>query len=491
MEIQLLLDGNRMAVKPLAPTICQALEKELHYVKMEHLRGEAARFARTKIQFIPTDCYHYSRGRLITNAGFLQRVSRAIRRLGHTVKVRDLNPATNRERLKTDDSVLRNKELRYRQAEVLQRFSKMRRARIGCPTGYGKSYLFRHAVNYWPKAKIDIIVPGADTARDVYEGLAALRGGVGLYGAGVHKRGKRIQVYCVSSLHHCNFDADIVLGDEIHEYATDKRLEVLAQYEKARMYGLSASHEERGDNAHHELEALFGPIIMDIPYQEGVAAGIITPIQVRWVPVVMDEDPCDEMSDTKKERWGLWRNHYRNKLIRDVVREFPEEQVLIVVKTIEHMVFLKKLLPEYTMVYAENSLKGDDRYKYEKWGLIGPDEPIMTPRRRELLKKQFESGELKKVIVNSVWNRGVNFHKLAVLARADGAGTAMLDTQIPGRLSRLHDGKEYGLLIDFMDQFNKGLRRKAKDREKNYHKKGWKQVYPESKSRFLQGRIFS
>lgn len=491
MRVELLLDGNRMAVTPLRPDICRALEEELHYVKVVYLAGEQARFARTKVQFVPTDCFHYSKGRLITNSGFLQRVMRTIRRLGHQYKVTDLNPPKHPGRLKADQGALKRTTLRYRQDEVLPKFAKYRRARIGCFTGFGKSFLFPTAVEYWPRAKIDIICPGKDTARDVYETLAENRGGVGLFGGGVHKRGKRIQVYCVSSLHHCRFDADIVLGDEIHEYATDKRLELLARYEKARMYGLSASHEERSDGAHHELEALFGPIIMDVPYAEGVAAGVATPIQVRWLPVIMDEDPCDGQVGAAKERWGIWRNKYRNQIIADAAREYEKEQVLIVCKTVEHMVFLKKLLPDFTLVYAENALKGDERYKYEKWKLIKPDEPVMTSGRRDMLKRQFEKGELRKVIVNSVWNRGVNFHQLEVLIRADGAGSDVMSTQIPGRLSRLYEGKQYGILIDLMDQFNKGLRQKARNREKNYEKKGWKQLYPESKSRFLQGRLFS
>lgn len=491
MEISLLLDGNRMAVSPLPDGLRGRLEQELHYVKTVHLRGEEARFARTNVQFVPTDCYRYVGDRLITNAGFLQRVKKVCTDLGLVAKVKDLNPlsADVRKRRKAHPDRLAVDELRYKQADVLATCSKFRRCRIDCPTGYGKSYLFRHAIKYWPHAKIDIISPGADTAKDLYESLSEVQGGVGLFGAGMHIRGSRVQIYCVSSLHHCKFDADIVLADEIQEYATEKRLAQLVRYEKAYMYGLSASHDARNDNADMELEALFGPITMSVSYQEAVKAGLITQLQVRWLPVVMDHDPGADLSGAAKERHAIWRNLYRNRIVRDAAREYPGEQLLIVVKCIEHMAFLKKLLPDFQMVHAAGGMSGEDRYKYIKWGLFDETEPIMTVARREMLKKQFEEGTLRKVIVNSVWNRGVNFHKLSVLIRADASASKICDIQIPGRLSRLDEGKDVGLLIDLMDQFSRGYRAKAKSREKTYEEKGWQQTFPQLRSRFKSGLL--
>ncbi len=491
MRVKLLLDGNRMAVTPLSPDITGRLEQELSYVRKIFLQGEEARYADKHIRFEPIDCYRYAGGRLITNAGFLQRVKRVLQELKHTPAVKDLTPHSEPEKLRVHRNRLKPEELRYRQLEALETLAKFRRARIDCPTAYGKSYLYRWAVEFWHDAKIDIIAPGADTARDLYEALGEERGGVGLFGAGTTKKGRRIQIYCVNSLHRSEFDADIVLADEVHEYATDKRLEQLARYEKARMYATSASHDSRDDGADFELEALFGPIVMSIPYQEAVDAKIITPIRVRWVPVVMDEDPCADDKGVVKERWGIWRNKYRNQVIRDVAREYPDDQVLITVKTVDHMVHLKKLLPEFEMVHAENAMSPDDRQKYVSWGLIDKDEPVMTRPRRDSLKRLFEQGKLRKVIANSVWNRGVNFHQLSVLIRADAARSRIAATQIPGRLSRLYEGKEYGLLIDLMDQFNRGFRDRAKFREKDYGEKKWVQEYPQAKSRFLQSRMFT
>jgi late competence protein required for DNA uptake (superfamily II DNA/RNA helicase) len=143
---------------------------------------------------------------------------------------------------------------------------------------------------------------------------------------------------------------------------------------------------------------------------------------------------------------------------------------------------LKQLLPDFTLVYAADD-KEADMDTYKKWKLIPLDEPKMSVDRLEQLKKQFESGKLRKVIATSVWNRGVNFHQLQVLIRADASSSAIDDTQIPGRLSRKTSeiDKPSGILIDYLDQFDEGLRRKAAIRRNNYASKGWTNIMPEQR----------
>ena len=96
------------------------------------------------------------------------------------------------------------------------------------------------------------------------------------------------------------------------------------------------------------------------------------------------------------------------------------------------------------------------------------------------MKKAFEEGKLKKAIATGVWKRGVDFRRLAVLIRADGKNSPVADYQIPGRTSRTcaEVGKEISVVIDFKDQFNETLKRRAQDRRRNYKTKGWAQVDP-------------
>lgn len=59
------------------------------------------------------------------------------------------------------------------------------------------------------------------------------------------------------------------------------------------------------------------------------------------------------------------------------------------------------------------------------------------------------------------------------LIRADGAASIIGNTQIPGRLSRIFEGKEVAYLIDFIDGFDPWAASRARKRIALYKKKKW------------------
>ena len=98
----------------------------------------------------------------------------------------------------------------------------------------------------------------------------------------------------------------------------------------------------------------------------------------------------------------------------------------------------------------------------------------MTPAEKEEIRKEFESGTLKKVIATTTWKEGVDFEQLQHLIRADGGSSEVNNTQMPGRLSRLFEGKEKGTMTDFRDDFNPWAARRTTQRLAVYRKHGWK-----------------
>jgi superfamily II DNA or RNA helicase len=104
-------------------------------------------------------------------------------------------------------------------------------------------------------------------------------------------------------------------------------------------------------------------------------------------------------------------------------------------------------------------------------------EPPMTPSARDKMSRDFESGELKKVIATDVWSTGVDFPQLSVLIRADARASVIMDVQAPGRVVRRHDasGKDHGLVIDCMDYFDTAFMRRSTERKRTYAKQGWEQ----------------
>jgi superfamily II DNA or RNA helicase len=184
----------------------------------------------------------------------------------------------------------------------------------------------------------------------------------------------------------------------------------------------------------------------------------------------------------------------RNRKIAEVARQYDDTtQVLITCETVEHAMALKKELPEFTVVHAENAITDYDRSYYARQGIWPPAHPTMTADRRWELTRAFENGSLKKVIVTTVWNVGVSFDALEVLIRAEAGGSAIMDTQIPGRASRLFDDKSCGTIHDFVDNWDGGFKNRSGARRNNYAKHGWTQTYADDKQKTppAQAPLFS
>ncbi len=492
--------GSRLVIKRVSRRIRCIVENQLTYNYVVQLRGRAARAAGRVVEVIPTECFelvidedNVQPPQLITAAGYYPKLRAALEDHGYKVLFTD-NTST---RVKAQEAMwdrIGNIELRWKQDEVLRQIINNPCGRIQCPTGYGKSWLIAALCRIYPRARIDVTTHSNDVIDMLYGDLSSKLPSVGLVTGKSKKQGERVMCYSGKSLHHADFDADFLFVDEVHEFATADYLGRVAKYKHARHYGFSANKPgDRNDGADFELEGAFGPVLIEIPYEDAVAHDCIVQVKVRFVDVVMDMNPCDGSEDpVARQRWGFWRNRTRNELIAEISREYEDEQVLIVVDTVEHACFLKKLLPEFTLVHGEDGLDEERFERFVSWGLLNNDEPVMTTKRRFALKRQFETGELRKVIATTVWNRGVNFRKLQVLVRADGKSSPIADAQIPGRLSRLSENKNYGLLVDFNDQFDPTMMRRASERKSRYRKMKWDILEPQLKgTRYAQGRLFT
>ena len=252
------------------------------------------------------------------------------------------------------------------------------------------------------------------------------------------------------------------------------------------MFGFSATPTGRADNRDLVVEGLFGPTLYTMSYQEAEAIGRVVPIVVEWLKIPAAGDPTNGATRPDvKERHGIWRHLARNQAIADRVGRMKEdEQILIMVKTIDHAAHLKKLLPDFTLCYAAKGMDENRIGRYVRDGLLPDDEPVMTPKRLDQLRRDFAAGTLRRVIANYVWSTGVNFRNLAVLVRADAAGSEIRDGQIPGRICRRVAGvKESALLIDCWDDWSTTFLNRSRSRRKNYQKRGWAQVWSDQPER--------
>jgi len=274
---------------------------------------------------------------------------------------------------------------------------------------------------------------------------------------------------------HPSYFANGKLVHNCHQLAAPTYSQMLGRYTSAKMIGFSATPKGRMDGRDVLLEAIFGPILYEFPYQEAQSAGRVVPITTEFLRVKEGPDVSGIGSIPVREQVGIWTNQHRNKVIAERVKQFePDEQVMIMVKTIEHAVRLKELLPDFTLIHAADGMDPERFREYVRSGMLQADEPQLTKDRLKTLRRDFASGKLKKVISNYVWSTGVNFVNLAVLVRADAAASEIADGQIPGRICRRVPGiKESALLIDVYDEWDQTFLERSRKRRVNYAKRGW------------------
>ncbi len=476
--------------QPLPHEVSETLEGQLTYTHLTAMRGQDAVDPDTgavrpiRSDRVPMFSYD-ERGRFVCSRGFEQRVIGVCRERGYGIERLILDPPHPRpERFAYDfDRVFDRMELKARQDECLAAVIENEMGLVVAPTGFGKSYLFGAICLAFPKAKIHVVTKRRDVVKRLYRHLIRYIPNVGQVGAG-KRRFERVTVVTADSLHRVDHtpmhEADIVLFDEVHEAMAPTYIEQLARYQRARMYGFTATPEGRFDNAHYRIEGLFGPRIFTMTYPEAVELKLVVPVKVEWLPVHMERNPCGDMSDTRKERWGIWQNDYRNAKIAEKANSFAaDEQTLILVRSVEHAIHLKLHLPNYRLCY--DKIDEAEYRNYVRNELLDPeDEPMMTSYRRDKMQMDFEAGTLKKVIATDVWSTGVDFPQLAVLIRADARSSEIIDIQAPGRVVRKHDasGKEYGLVVDMMDHFDGTFLRRSHDRRRSYQRQGWEQNVP-------------
>lgn len=97
----------------------------------------------------------------------------------------------------------------------------------------------------------------------------------------------------------------------------------------------------------------------------------------------------------------------------------------------------------------------------------------MTPKQVADKVAKLTSGELKRVIATTSIKEGGNFHHISYIFRADGSTSGVINTQFPGRASRLAENKPVSILLDPFDVSNDWVRFRSMQRYKWYTQHGW------------------
>lgn len=451
----------------------ELLKKEFTYIhkSQERIPGQAVRVVGT-----PVELFFVDGNWMYFPCGLLERTMDLLTKHGYQPQYSDLR----KKRLPVP-KVGSLSGLRPGQAEVIQAIVDADNGIVDALTGFGKGVVIEKVIELYPKQKHLVVTKSKSVCSQLYKRLKAKFDSAGMWSSGKHEQGNPL-VATSGSLGHLNLEEyDVVQLDEVHELLTKTFLEHYPRLENCKLISYSASPDQRLDNTALAMEAYFGRKICKVDYQDGVALGLVVPIEV-W-RVSWNCEPVDALrnykADVKRMRLGYWANFARNNNIARVVyEEIPKRvadkdpQILILVDKVEHALELKKLLPDFDVVYGE--LDKESATMFEKCKLL-TGKPI-TRKEVEAIREEFTAGTKKRVIATGIWSTGVDFPHLSVIIRADGGASQIKDIQMPGRVCRLAENKSKGILIDFGDFFDFWAARRSKSRFESYKEKKWEIV---------------
>ena len=270
-------------------------------------------------------------------------------------------------------------------------------------TGVGKSFIICQICKMYPTLRIGVVSARKSVVETIYERLKPELKDVGLFTGDSNMPGTRVQLATIASVMKTDIKKwDLMLFDEAHNCGYNQTASLVAYAGRARRFGLTATPKGRGDGADMVITALFGPVLADIPYDEAVSDGLVTPIEVRMLSTEGVAFDTTKQQMASRKRACYWRNSGRNKIIAEVAQSVPaEEQLLIMVETLEHALYLSHLLPDYQIVHYGKVEKGRIIKK------IKVDDYALRPDELRLLRLKFETGELMRAIATKTWAEGV------------------------------------------------------------------------------------
>lgn len=466
-------DGNILVLKgPIPKRLFIELDQKLSYMyRSRDFRGNLKVEKRLLYNMLGEDD-------MCTTIGMWNDVSDVLKQypdIGYEF-VENTPPEYNHQKVKPDWGNVADLNFRAGQKEAINSIISHNGGIVCAPTGFGKTFLIGALCKLFPKAKIHVTTKSVEIANRIASDLKRLLPSVGMIGGGKNEANARVLVITSDSLHKAPSDADLFFYDECHQAAAESYTDnILTTYNYAKRIGFTATPTGRSDGADRVLSLLFGPVIFNMDYSQGVDLGLVVPIKVRWLTY---SGPCAEAAEYKKpiyrKRHCIWQNEARNQLIADDVRtKYADDSVLILVETVEHAVYLHNLLPEFELCYA--NMDTTDLNKYIAKKLLPENyEPLSKKDRIDLCAK-FLNGTVKKVISTDVWSTGVDFPSLSVVYSVSSRVSKILTTQGAGRVSRIFKGKEFGEVVDIQDLFADDFKGFSYRRYKTYKELGWEQ----------------
>lgn len=342
--------------------------------------------------------------------------------------------------------------LREYQQDVPDVLARYREGVIRMDTGYGKTVIATKLLKDRSTSTI-ILVPRQHLLNDFREEIKKWYG----YDAGIIQ-GNTLQVKDITIamiqtlvsnpklLASLRQRFGMVIVDECHTAITEKRLQVIQQFNARYLFGLTAT-PDRTDEQGKAIHFTFGPIIIDrkLPQEKPI------------VKIVYSDKPLpiDEYAYMVTAQVECAK---RNTMIADIVREeFMEgRKIMVLTKRIDHYERIHALLQDIPMVYTISSKEND--------------------KERVALIRAFKEGTREYNVILGTYPMlatGTDIPNLDTLVFAGDLKSSVLQRQSVGRILRIFSGKKHPKIIDIIDTKNGIFYNQGKQRIKFYKENEW------------------
>ena len=280
---------------------------------------------------------------------------------------------------------------------------------------------------------------------------------VGFVGDGVYKP-KRITVATAQTMQlHGQSERfekwkkslSVMVIDELHEMLNGRQFQIADMYLPQTVYGLTATLEMKREDVRYKAHALCGPKIFSYEYADAVKAKHLTPGVVVGVDL-RREILFDPEQQTPAEVYAKYiaKSKERNNLVESLVREALDRKrtVAVLVERLDHLRFLSRRLADIPHRVVCGRVTWQDR--------------------REAVA-EMESQDVRLILANRVFKKGVNVKKLDCIIDAASTANGNDARQKFGRGVRLNPDKNGLIYVDIGDS----PRRLG---EKNLYQKGTK-----------------
>ena len=336
---------------------------------------------------------------------------------------------------------------------------------ISAPCGFGKTHLIKAIIRAFKRDDLIyrntplsvVVAADMDVCRKNYNDLKAMfkkEREIGLVMTGEKDFSDDIQVITFDSLHYIDpAEIGILIVDECHMSATEKRIDMVLAASKAMRWGVSATPLGRFDGGDMVTEGMFGPVVYQSSYQQGVEDGALVPIEICWLkapePIIGLDRYHSYKRRASKIDHGIELNKNLSKMVADIIVKIPEtRQVMTIMPHMQQMNEIRYYAKDVPIVHGEQS---EDAIKEKRFHELY----AVSKKDRQEIYDKMASGDIRSILATYVYKQGVNFPSLTVMVCPGGGGSAIVAGQLPGRASRAGVvGKDKAYIVDFIHEWD-------------------------------------